>query len=99
MGNARKHSILRAMMRQERAGPVPAEFHAGLTAMLHRVSSQSELAGAMRYALVRWTALTLYRYDGRIEIDNNSAERSIRSVVTAHALSVRRIRRRRRASG
>ena len=49
--------------------------------MLQRVSSKSELAGAMRYALVRWTALTLYRDDGRIEIDNNSAERSIRPVV------------------
>ena len=31
--------------------------------------------------MVRWTALTRYRDDGRIEIDNNSAERSIRPVV------------------
>jgi len=30
---------------------------------------------------VRWTALTRYRDDGRIEIDNNSAERSIRPLV------------------
>jgi len=30
---------------------------------------------------VRWSALTRYRDDGRIEIDNNSAERSIRPLV------------------
>ena len=40
-----------------------------------------ELAGAINYALVRWTALTRYRDDGRIEIDNNSAERAIRPLV------------------
>jgi hypothetical protein len=45
------------------------------------VSAKSELAGAIKYALVRWMALTRYRDDGRIEIDNNSAERSIRPLV------------------
>jgi hypothetical protein len=30
---------------------------------------------------VRWDALTRYADDGRIEIDNNSAERSIRPLV------------------
>src|SRR6185503_6041884 len=42
---------------------------------------KSELAGAIRYSLVRWTALTRSRDDGRIEIDNNSAERAIRPLV------------------
>jgi hypothetical protein len=69
------------MVRQERAGPLLAQLHAWLTAMLQRVSAKSEIAGAIRYALVRWTALTRYRDDGRIEIDNNSAERSIRPIV------------------
>jgi hypothetical protein len=45
------------------------------------VSAKSELAGAIRYTLVRWEALTRYSTDGRIEIDNNSAERSIRPLV------------------
>jgi len=31
--------------------------------------------------LTRWTALTRYRDDGRIEIDNNAAERSLRAVA------------------
>ena len=39
------------------------------------------MAGAIQYGLVRWTALTRYRDDGRIEIDNNTAERAIRPVV------------------
>ncbi|HAH64508.1 MAG TPA: IS66 family transposase [Rhizobiales bacterium] len=71
----------RARVRQERAGPLLEALHAWLAAMLSLVSAKSELAGAIKYALVRWTALTRYRHDGRIEIDNNSAERSIRPLV------------------
>jgi transposase len=48
---------------------------------LRTVSVKSPLAGAIHYALVRWRALTRYGDDGRIEIDNNSAERAIRPVV------------------
>ncbi|HEV7985167.1 MAG TPA: IS66 family transposase, partial [Steroidobacteraceae bacterium] len=71
----------RARVRQERAGPLLEALQQWLSATLQTVSAKSELAGAIRYALVRWTALTRYRDDGRIEIDNNSAERSIRPVV------------------
>ena len=42
---------------------------------------QIRAGGRDAICAVRWTALTLYRDDGRIEIDNNSAERSIRPVV------------------
>ena len=42
---------------------------------------KSELAGAIRYALTRWTQLTRYRDDGRLAIDNNAAERAIRGVA------------------
>jgi transposase len=71
----------RARVRQERAGPLLDALHAWLAATLSMVSAKSELGGAIKYALVRWTALTRYRDDGRIEIDNNSAERSIRPLV------------------
>jgi hypothetical protein len=30
---------------------------------------------------MRWTALTRYRDDGRIEIDNNAAERALRAIA------------------
>ena len=39
------------------------------------------MAGAIKYSLVRWAALTRYRDDGRIEIDNSSAERALRGVA------------------
>jgi transposase len=71
----------RARVRQERAGPLLDALHTWLEATLSMVSAKSELAGAIKYALVRWTALTRYRDDGRIEIDNNSAERAIRPLV------------------
>jgi transposase len=71
----------RARVRQQCAGPLLAAFHVWLEATLSLVSAKSELAGAIRYALVRWTALTRYCDDGRIEIDNNSAERAIRPLV------------------
>jgi transposase len=71
----------RAQVRQQRAGPLLDRLQQWLAATLGTVSAKSELAGAIKYALVRWVALNRYRDDGRIEIDNNSAERSIRPLV------------------
>jgi hypothetical protein len=45
------------------------------------ISANSELAKAIHYALLRWTALTRFCDDGRIEIDNNTAEREIRPLI------------------
>jgi transposase len=50
---------------------------------LHRLSSKSETAGAIRYALSRWRALTRYTDDGLLEIDNSAAERALRAVALA----------------
>jgi transposase len=71
----------RGAVRQARAGPLLADLHDWLHAQLSKVSKKSEFAGAIRYALSRWSALTRYRDDGRIEIDNNAAERSLRTVA------------------
>jgi len=48
---------------------------------LRSLSSKSETAGAIRYALSRWRALTRYTEDGHLEIDNNAAERALRTVA------------------
>jgi hypothetical protein len=45
------------------------------------LSRKSETAGAIRYALSRWRALTRYTGDGRLEIDNSAAERALRAVA------------------
>jgi len=52
-----------------------------LLSTLSTISAKSELAGAIRYALTRWKALSHYIDDGRIEIDNNGAERALRDVA------------------
>jgi transposase len=71
----------RCRVRQARAGPLLDHLHAWLLATLAKLSKKSELAGAIRYALSRWNALTRYRDDGCIEIDNNAAERALRTVA------------------
>jgi len=71
----------RAAIRQARAGALLESLHDWLRHTLSRVSKKSEFAKAIGYVLSRWTALTRYRDDGRIEIDNNTAERALRAVA------------------
>jgi transposase len=71
----------RARVRQARVGPLLEAMREWLRATLARVSRKSELAKAIGYVLTRWSALTRYCDDGRIEIDNNAAERALRAVA------------------
>jgi hypothetical protein len=48
---------------------------------LKLISGKSDLAKAIRYARSRWTALTCYCADGRLEISNNAAENAIRPLA------------------
>jgi transposase len=72
---------VRRAARQVRAVPILEALYRWLGSILQQVSARSTLANAIKYSLARWTALTRYCDDGRIEIDNNSAERSIRPLV------------------
>ena len=72
---------LRRQMRQAEARPRLERMHAWLTDSLRRVSGRSDIAGAIRYALSRWQALTRYLDDGTLAIDNNAVERAIRPLV------------------
>lgn len=45
------------------------------------LSRKSDVAMAIHYALDRWRALTLFCEDGRVEMDNNAAERALRAVA------------------
>ena len=67
--------------RQARSTPLIAELKAWLEKQLATVSRKSTLAEAIRYALSRWEGLTLFLDDGRVEIDSNSVERSIRPLA------------------
>jgi transposase len=80
--DARQHPAdTRRSIRQSRAGPLLGELAHWFEATLPRISGKSELATAIRYASSRWTQLTRYRDDGRLEIDNNAAERAIRAIA------------------
>jgi transposase len=71
----------RAEARRVRAAPILRELQDWLESTRATLSLKSPLAGAIQYTLVRWAALTGYVLDGRIEIDNNTAERAIRALV------------------
>lgn len=71
----------RRAVRNARARPVLDSLHEWFESTLVKLSAKSELASAIRYALARWTALTRYCDDGRLEVDNNAAERSLRAVA------------------
>ena len=45
------------------------------------ISQKTKLAQAIRYTLSRWDGLTHFLDDGRIEIDSNVVERSIRPIA------------------
>jgi transposase len=72
---------VRRQVRQTRAAPLLADMHAWLDTTLAKLSRKSDSAGAIRYALSRWRALTRYVDDGTLEIDNNAAERALRVVA------------------
>ena len=68
-------------MRQDQTRPLVDELRAWLEAMLAKVAGGSRIAEAIRYALKHWAGLTVFLDDGRIEIDSNMVERSIRPIA------------------
>jgi hypothetical protein len=72
---------VRRAQRQARAGPLLEALRNWLQELLPRVSANLEIAQAIRYSLVRWKALTRYVDDGRLEMDNNAAERALRGAA------------------
>ena len=71
----------RRRVRQERSRPLLESLKQWLEETLVKLSRKSDTAQAVRYALGRWNALLHYLDDGRIEIDNNAAERALRVVA------------------
>jgi transposase len=71
----------RRVTRQDRSRPIIDELEPWLRAKLALISQKSKLAEAIRYALSRRPGLTRFLDDGRIEIDSNVVERSIRPIA------------------
>ena len=71
----------RKTVRQEQAAPLIDDLATWLSEQLTRISGKSALAGAIRYGLTRLKRLRPYLEDGRLSIDNNAAERGMRSIA------------------
>ena len=71
----------RKSVRQEQAAPLIDDLEAWLHGQLIHISGKSALAGAIRYGLTRLKRLRPYLDDGRLSIDNNAAERGMRSIA------------------
>lgn len=71
----------RKVVRQARAGPELRSLHEWLHKTATALPKKGELPKAIRYALSNWVALTRYCDDGRLEADNNAAERALRCVA------------------
>lgn len=72
----------RLVIRQQQSAPKIADFEIWLTHNRARVSPKSPLGDALKYIAKYWqtsnSGLTLFLTDGRVELDNNSVERTIR---------------------
>jgi transposase len=68
----------RRAVRQSETKPLMEALKARLESTKDGISRQSTLVGAINYALERWSGLTLFLDDGRLEPDTNIVERSIR---------------------
>jgi len=71
----------RRKARQMRARPLLDALEKWMYEQLGKLSRKSAAAAAIQYSLGQWPALLRYCEDGRIEIDNNAAERALRAVA------------------
>ena len=71
----------RRAVRQEKTRPLAEGFKEWCLGRLNEVSGKSNIAEALRYVLSHWEGLTRFLDDGRIEIDSNTVERSIRPIA------------------
>jgi transposase len=68
-------------LRQKEAIAILEEFEKWMKAQYVEVPPKSAVAKAIQYCLARWKELTLYTTDGKLNIDNNPVENSIRPVA------------------
>lgn len=76
-----EHSARRLEVRRTQAAPVLTDLHAWLTTASVAALPKSPLGEATRYVLTRWEAFTRYTTDGRLSVDNNVSERTLRGIA------------------
>ena len=71
----------RRAVRQQKTKPLVAALKTWLEKTLAQVAAGSSIAQAIRYGLNHWDGLVRFLDDGRIEIDSNTVERSMRPIA------------------
>jgi len=72
---------VRRTTRQARSRPLISALRVALDDALRKLAPKSLMTKAIRYGTKRWDAFTRFLDDGRLEIDNNIAERAIRPIA------------------
>lgn len=67
--------------RQNKSLPILNDFYEWLEVKSLKVPPKSPIAKAIHYAIKHWDALNRYTLDGRLDIDNNKAERTVKPFV------------------
>jgi transposase len=71
----------RRAVRDQRSRVIVDDLHQYLEARNRQVSAKAKLGEAIRYALTRWDGLSRFLDDGRVDLDSNAVERSIRPLA------------------
>ena len=71
----------RKVAREQRSKPLLDKMHACLLAGKEELAPKSHAGKAFSYCVNQWSKLTRFLEDGRLEIDNNRAERSVKPFV------------------
>ena len=72
---------VRLEQRLLRSKPILDEFYSWLRRMGQQTLPKSTFGTAIKYCLNQWDSLNIFLLDGRLELDNNRAERSIKPFV------------------
>ena len=71
----------RRAARHDRSRIIVYDLRQYLDARNRQVSAKSKIGEAIRYALTRWDGLSRFLDDGRVDLDSNTVERSIRPLA------------------
>jgi len=78
---AKLNSEQRRGVRQSKSRPILKDIKNYLQTERPKLLPKSPIAAAIDYTLSNWEALRRYTEDGSLDIDNKSAERSLRPIV------------------
>jgi transposase len=80
-----EHIAARHATRQAQAIPIVNDLKAWLDATLVAALPRSAVAVAIRYVANHWAAFVRYTEDGRLSIDNNLSERTLRLIAVGRS--------------